>query len=243
VDAGSTPAVFPPPPAEGPRGTDRLDPLTGADGGGRAAPATDTVRAAAFEQFFETHHRDLARYAYLLTGDRDLADDITAEALTSTWTHWDRVQAADSPIAYVRRTVANLAAGRVRRAVRDRTLLARLGRQLPSTQSTPDRDVPAAVDIESALMRLPLRKRQCVVLRYCLDLSEAETASQLRISVGTVKSQTSKGVAELERLLSGSSDQHPRHQRAARSRRSRPSRRASSEPSPSPFMRLRGGQA
>ncbi|WP_232303742.1 SigE family RNA polymerase sigma factor [Pseudofrankia sp. DC12] len=164
-----------------------------AGAGGRPAQAE-------FERFFEAHHRELARFAYLLSGDRDAAEDITAEALTSAWVHWDRVQAADNPLAYVRRSVANLAAGRIRRTVRERNVLAKLGRQLP-IQATNGPDVPAVLDLESALLRLPLRKRQCVILRHGLDLSEAETADTLGISIGTVKSQTSKAVSELERLL------------------------------------------
>ena len=229
-DTSASPAEYPSAsPAEG-------APEPAGIGGGQAQ--------ADFERFFETHHRDLSRYAYLLSGDREIAEDITAEALTATWTHWDRVQAADSPIAYVRRTVTNLAAGRVRRIVRDRNLLTRLGRQLPAVQTVADRDVPAALDLQAALMRLPLRKRQCVVLRHCLDLSEADTAAQLGISVGTVKSQTSKGVAELERLLSNSGDQQSRHQRATRQRGSQPRpRRAKAEPNVAPFARLRGGEA
>ncbi|WP_049806799.1 SigE family RNA polymerase sigma factor [Pseudofrankia inefficax] len=164
-----------------------------ANAGGRPAQAE-------FEKFFEAHHRELARFAFLLSGDRDAAEDITAEALTSAWVHWDRVQAADNPLAYVRRSVANLAAGRIRRTVRERNVLAKLGRQLP-IQATNGPDVPAVLDLESALLRLPLRKRQCVILRHGLDLSEAETADTLGISIGTVKSQTSKAVSELERLL------------------------------------------
>jgi len=167
------------------------------------ARAGDPRAQAEFEQFFENHHRELARFAFLLSGDRDTAEDITAEALTSAWVHWERVQAADSPLAYVRGSVANLAAGRIRRTVRERNVLAKLGRQLP-LQTTSGPDVPAVLDLESALMRLPLRKRQCVVLRHGLDLSEAETAATLGISVGTVKSQTSKAVSELERLLTPS---------------------------------------
>jgi RNA polymerase sigma-70 factor (sigma-E family) len=166
-------------------------------------PPADTGDGSAlteFERFFERHHRELARFAFLLSGDRDTAEDITAEALTSAWVHWERVQAADNPLAYVRRSVANLAAGRIRRTVRERNLLAKLGRQLP-VQTTNGPDVPAVLDLESALLRLPLRKRQCVILRHGLDLSEAETAETLGVSVGTVKSQTSKAVSELERLL------------------------------------------
>lgn len=57
------------------------------------------------------------------------------------------------------------------------------------------------VDVQEALRRLPFRKRACVVLRHAFDLSEKDTALALGVSVGTVKSQTSKGMAELQRLL------------------------------------------
>jgi DNA-directed RNA polymerase specialized sigma24 family protein len=57
------------------------------------------------------------------------------------------------------------------------------------------------VDVRAALDRLPFRKRACVVLRHAFDLSEKDTALALGISVGAVKSQTSKGMAELERVL------------------------------------------
>lgn len=59
----------------------------------------------------------------------------------------------------------------------------------------------AVVDVQEALRRLPFRKRACVVLRHAFDLSERDTALVLGVSVGTVKSQTSRGVAELQRLL------------------------------------------
>ncbi|SNQ50404.1 Putative RNA polymerase ECF-subfamily sigma factor (fragment) [Frankia canadensis] len=156
---------------------------------------------AEFRAFFESHHRELSRFAYLLTGDRDAADDITADALTAAWSHWDRVRSADLPLAYVRRIVANLAADRVRRAVRERRGLAALGQR--AERSAPAPDVPAVVDLRTALMMLPPGKRACVVLRYAFDLSEGETARTLGISVGTVKSQTARGVADLERILQG----------------------------------------
>jgi DNA-directed RNA polymerase specialized sigma24 family protein len=62
-------------------------------------------------------------------------------------------------------------------------------------------DAAVVLDVRAALTRLPFRKRTCVVMRHALDLSEKDTAAALGISVGTVKSQTSKGMAELERLL------------------------------------------
>jgi RNA polymerase sigma-70 factor (sigma-E family) len=155
--------------------------------------------SAEFHAFFEDNYRELARFAYLLTGDRDAADDVAAEAFTAAWRSWDRVRSADSPLAYVRRTIANMASSRVRRLIRERRGMAVLGSLAEGGLF--DADVPAVVDVRAALLALPARKRACVVLRYAFDLSEDETAKTLGISIGTVKSQTSKAVGELERLL------------------------------------------
>jgi RNA polymerase sigma-70 factor (sigma-E family) len=164
--------------------------------------ATDTAAAAEFHEFFERHYAELARLAYLLTGDSDAADDLAADALVAMWHQWDRVRAADHPAAYARGVVANLARTRIRSMVRERRRVALFWSQ--RSERTDDPDVPAVLDVREALRRLPFRKRACVVLRHAFDLSERETAATLGISVGTVKSQTSRGIAELERLLGGS---------------------------------------
>ena len=162
-----------------------------------------TTRDDAFHSFFEAHHAELARLAYLVTGEAEVADDLAADALLEVWRHWDRVVAADSPIGYARGVLANLARNRVRRLYRERRAL--LGLSLPWSGRTSARnvDVPAIVDLREALRRLPYRRRACVVLRYAFDLSERETARTLGISVGTVKSQTSRGAAQLAALLGG----------------------------------------
>ncbi|WP_344821133.1 SigE family RNA polymerase sigma factor [Actinocorallia longicatena] len=154
---------------------------------------------AEFQEFFELHYRPLGRFAYLLTGDPHEADDLVADVFADAWRHWDRVSAAAEPLAYVRRMVVNLAATRVRSLVRDR----RRGRDLGvfAREHGHEPDVAALVDLRAALQALPLRKRACVVLRHVLELSEAETAEVLGISVGTVKSQTSRGVSELQERL------------------------------------------
>jgi RNA polymerase sigma-70 factor (sigma-E family) len=158
-----------------------------------------TSRDADFHAFFEACHADLARLAYLMIGEADTADDLAADALLEVWRHWDRVTAADSPVAYARGVVANLARNRIRRLQRERRGLLGLG---PLRSERADiRDVPAVLDVRDALRRLPHRRRACVVLRYLLDLSEQETARTLGISVGAVKSQTSRGVAQLAGLL------------------------------------------
>lgn len=165
----------------------------------RAARAAAEDARAQFDVFFDAHHRDLARLAYLLSGDQDAADDLTAEALTEAWKRWEQVTGSDVPLAYVRRIVVNLAASRVRRLVRERRGWRLLGAVW--SERTEEPDVAATADVRAALSRLPVRKRACVVLRHYYGLSEQETAATLGISVGTVKSQTSRGVAELAILL------------------------------------------
>ncbi|WP_246238385.1 SigE family RNA polymerase sigma factor [Acrocarpospora corrugata] len=155
-----------------------------------------------FNLFFERHHRELGRLAYLLTGNADEADDLTADAFVVAWRRWDRVRNAAHPLAYMRGIVARLASSRVRRLLRERRRLGAMEAGAAEWADGPD--VPAVLDVRAALRRLPPRKRACVVLRHAFDLSERETAEVLGISVGTVKSQTSKAVAELEQSLGGS---------------------------------------
>ncbi|MFI8081901.1 SigE family RNA polymerase sigma factor [Kitasatospora sp. NPDC086009] len=155
--------------------------------------------SAEFHDFFERHHAELARLAHLLTGETDAADDLAADALIALWQRWDRLRAADHPLAYARGVVANMARERIRSAVRERRRILLFWSRAPERTEGPD--VAAVLDVRAALARLPFRKRACVVLRHAFDLSEKDTAVALGISVGTVKSQTSKAMAELEGAL------------------------------------------
>ncbi|MEV7027117.1 SigE family RNA polymerase sigma factor [Kitasatospora sp. NPDC093558] len=155
--------------------------------------------SAEFHDFFERHHAELARFAHLLTGETDAADDLAADALIALWQRWDRLRAADHPLAYARGVVANMARARIRSAIRERRRVLLFWTRSPEKTEGPD--VAAVLDVRAALDRLPFRKRACVVLRHAFDLSEKDTAAALGISVGTVKSQTSKGMAELQQLL------------------------------------------
>jgi RNA polymerase sigma-70 factor (sigma-E family) len=158
-------------------------------------------RAAGFERFVEEHGRELARLAYLLLGDRDAADDLVGDALLAAWRQWDTVRAADHPAAYMRRVVVNMSSGRIRRAMRERRRLVAFHHD--ATDVTHGTDAADVVDVRAALLRLPARRRACVVLRYAFDVSEQEVAALLGISVGTVKSQTSKGVEQFRRAMTG----------------------------------------
>lgn len=173
------------------------------DSGSATGRSRDGGRAG-FDAFFAAHYRELARFAYLLTGEHDAADDVTAEALAEAWKSWTRVADADRPVAYVRRIVANLAADRTSRLVRERRNWRLWSAGRSEQADTPDAD--AAVDLGRALLRIPARKRACVVLRYYYGLSEQETAATLGVAVGTVKSQSSRGLQELAQQLRGSRD-------------------------------------
>lgn len=160
---------------------------------------TEMIDSETFEATTATWTADLARLAYHLTGDPDAAEDLVADALLAAWERWPEVMAAGNPKAYVRRIVTNLAASRVRRLVRGRAKLGLVGATSTGFARVPDLD--GGVDLHRALATLPRRQRECVVLRYGMDLAEADVAEILRISVGTVKSQTSKGAAKLRALL------------------------------------------
>ncbi|MFD5493474.1 SigE family RNA polymerase sigma factor [Streptomyces sp. NPDC001812] len=159
----------------------------------------DDAASVEFHAFFERHYAELSRLAWLLTGEADAADDLAADALLALWHRWDRVRAAEHPVAYARGVVANMARTRIRGAVRERRRIALFWPQREERVENPD--VAGVLDVREALRRLPFRKRACVVLRHAFDLSEKDTALALGVSVGTVKSQTSKGMAELQRLL------------------------------------------
>ncbi|OKK16062.1 RNA polymerase subunit sigma [Streptomyces sp. CB00455] len=155
--------------------------------------------SAEFHGFFERHCAELARLAYLLTGDAAAADDLAADALVAIRHRWDRLRRAGDPLACARGVVADMARKSVRGTARERRRVASFRAESAERGGGPD--VTCVMDVRTALGRLPFRRRTCVVLRCAFDLSEEDTALALGISPGTVRRRTSKGLAELERLL------------------------------------------
>lgn len=154
---------------------------------------------SSFATVFEAQHRRAVRLAYLLTSDRELAEDIVAEAFAKVFVPWQRGEVRDVE-GYLRRTVVNEANSKLRRRYLERREAVRRSGddrgQLPAENHTVDRD-----QMWTALQQLPDRQRRAIVLRYYEDLSEAQAAALLGVSVGTVKSQVSRGLGRLERLL------------------------------------------
>lgn len=160
-------------------------------------PGTGPARE--FETFYTAHVHELARLAYLVVGDRTAADDIAADALLAVWKQWDRVMVSDHPTAYVRRMVINIATSSVRGRIRERRGLRALLSGVEPTVAAADG--ATVVDVRAALQYLSPGRRACVILRYAFDLSVEDVAATLQISTGTVKSQTSKGVAQLRAVI------------------------------------------
>jgi RNA polymerase sigma-70 factor (sigma-E family) len=150
-----------------------------------------------FEAFVALHARSLDRLAYLMLGDEHAAEDLAADALLAAWRHWGRVRQADHPLAYVRQILVHQASDHYRRRAREVAVRGRL--ELMAAPSTNDPDGAAVADVRSALLRLPARRRACLVLRHCFDLTEREVAETLGVTVGTVKSQTAKALAQFRR--------------------------------------------
>jgi RNA polymerase sigma-70 factor (sigma-E family) len=157
-------------------------------------PTPDRTAHDDFRDFVTRQARGLGRLAYLLLGDQHAAEDLTAEVFLAVWRQWDQVSRADRPVAYVRRVMANQAAAHYQRRAQERQGLERLQDGLVDV--THDQDSAAVVDVQSALLRLPPRRRACLVLRFAFDLTEREVAAILGVSVGTVKSQTFKAAAQ-----------------------------------------------
>ena len=153
-----------------------------------------------FEEFVQACSPRLFRTALLLTGqDRATAEDLLQLALERAYRHWGRVCRSGDPERYVRRILANAANDRWRRAVRrpERPLDSRHADLVVADQA----DTVAERDfLIRALAGLPPRQRTVLVLRYYNDLSEAEIADVLGCSVGTVKSQASRGLARLREV-------------------------------------------
>jgi len=142
-----------------------------------------------FEEYVAARRGALLRTAYLLTGSRDDAEDLVQVALIKAVPHWKRI--ADQPEPYVRKILARESVSRWRR---------RRWREVPSDDlpETPvDGPAEDRVELQRALARLAPRQRAVIVLRYYEDLTEAETARVLGISVGTVKSQARDALARL----------------------------------------------
>lgn len=151
----------------------------------------ETEQDAAFVAFMESAQPSLLRAAYFLTGSEDVARELTQDALVRTYLAWPRVR-PDGAYAYARRILVNQRVERWRKNSRE--IATDLAFEQPGRDggTSDDRD-----ELVRLLLSLPEQQRKVVVLRYYADMSEREVADVLGISVGTVKSTASRGLAAL----------------------------------------------
>jgi RNA polymerase sigma-70 factor (sigma-E family) len=149
----------------------------------------------AFRAYVAARSPGLLRTAYLLTGHRGDAEDLLQTALAKTYLSWDRIRDREALDGYVRRVMVNTQTSWWRRKKVDEYP----SEVVPERGTQPDATERLALHdaLWTALAELPKRQRAMVVLRYYEDLSEAETAHVLGVSVGTVKSTTSRALLKL----------------------------------------------
>jgi RNA polymerase sigma factor (sigma-70 family) len=146
---------------------------------------------------FDDEFRDLAaiayRVAYRILGDRSTAEDIAQESLARAYQRWTTI--GEYRQAWVARVAGNLAIDQLRR-------------HRPQVRASQHGDAEVMMierlDLQRALLGLPKRQRDAVVLRYIADLSEADVAHLLGCSPGTVKSHLSRGTTRLRLILNDS---------------------------------------
>lgn len=180
-----------------------------------AEPPGPGGSSSRFADFVRQNTPSLFATARLLTGNRDAAEDLLQEVLTRLLPRWDRVIAADNPLAYVRRAVVNAFISSTRRAangevVADSDTLAAL---MSGTHEIGDHadSVATAVTIAPLLAGLGSRQRAALVLRYFHGSTDAEIAESLGCRRGTARSLISRGLEILRRDLgSERADSAPR---------------------------------
>jgi RNA polymerase sigma-70 factor (sigma-E family) len=161
---------------------------------------TDASVTSRLAELYDRHAPDGIRLAYLLTGDRALAEDLVQEAFARFVGRLGflRDPAAFGP--YLRRTIINLSRSYFRHRKVERAYVQRLARA-PERTATPNDELDRAV--HEALLRLPERQRAALALRFYEDLSDGQAAEIMRCRPGTVRSLVSRGMVTLRSELRG----------------------------------------
>lgn len=160
-----------------------------------ASEARPSVEGQDFDDFVRSVWPSLVRTARLMGATEQAAEDHAQSALVKAFLAWRKVQRADDPVAYVHRIVINTRIDAVRRRSSSEVPV----EQLVGEEGGPDATagVVTRTDIAAALRDLPVHQRRVVVLRFFVGMSEADTASALRVPVGTVKSRTARALQAL----------------------------------------------
>lgn len=165
---------------------------------------TGADRDRAIAQLFDENFDGLCDLAYLILGDRYLAEEIVQEALLKTYSGWGRIRDKRRSDVYLKRAVVNLCRSKIRRKVIEARQNAVHYRREERKAPDWDPDVHETQrEVWKAVKELPPRQRAAIVLHYMHALPESEIAEVLDCSVGTVRSQLSRARGKLAVMLEG----------------------------------------
>ncbi|MEU9255561.1 SigE family RNA polymerase sigma factor [Streptomyces sp. NPDC048270] len=164
-----------------------------------AEPVTEVVAGTTVDHLTETyqaHYRSLLGLAALLLDDTASCEDVVQEAFIRVHSARNRVRDRDKTLAYLRQTVVNLSRSALRRRILGLKLLSK---PMPDMASAEEGayDQLERDDLIKAMRGLQRRQREVLVLRYFADMTEAQVAETLGVSLGSVKAYGSRGIAAL----------------------------------------------
>jgi RNA polymerase sigma-70 factor, ECF subfamily len=152
--------------------------------GGQIADASYLRVAESFEEFYEREYPKMLKLAYALSGNRWAAEEIAQDGFLAAHRKWKKISSYESPGAWVRRVVSNLAVSFLRRRlVETRALVKLAATRVEPLEALPESDE----EVWLAVRSLPRRQAQAIALHYALDLSVSEIATTLECAEGTVK--------------------------------------------------------
>jgi RNA polymerase sigma-70 factor (sigma-E family) len=161
-----------------------------------AAEGAMTPSRGRAADLYRQHAANAVQLAYLLTGNKHLAEDLAQDAFVRLFGRFQELRKPEAFAFYLRRTIVNLSRDHFRRLQRERAL-SRRQRGPDAKDDDQLSRVDARDELLQALQTLPSRQRAAVVLRFCESLSEHETAEVLETSVGAVNSLVSRGLTTL----------------------------------------------
>ncbi len=162
--------------------------------------AGEGVERGSLSELYVAYAPEALRLAFLLTGDRALAEDLVQDAFVRLVGRLRHLREPNAFWAYLRRTIVNLATSHFRHRRVERAYLERLA-AVPGAHANDNQELDESM--HQVLLGLPQRQRAAIVLRFYEDLSDVQTAAVLGCSPGTVRSLVSRGMQTLREGLEG----------------------------------------
>ncbi|QMU74613.1 SigE family RNA polymerase sigma factor [Streptacidiphilus sp. PB12-B1b] len=169
-----------------------------------AAAVAEGTSVDLLTETYQAHYRSLLGLAALLLDDAASCEDVVQEAFIRVHAARRRVREPDKTLAYLRQTVVNLSRSTLRRRIMSLRLLQK---PMPDMASAEEGayDALERDQLLQAMRGLQRRQREVLVLRYFADMTEAQVADSLGISVGSVKAYGSRGLAALRLSMESAS--------------------------------------